>query len=87
MTLSKNLRGVPAVLSVVMMTACAAFSPSAPTSSASKITTYQSIWINADWSGGRTGSPLETKTVGPGAFTGSYCPANSLILENHSARY
>lgn len=83
MTLSNSRRGVPVVMSVLMMTACSAPSPSAP----SAIRTYQSVYINAYWTGGRTGSPTDSLAVGPGSFSGTYCPASSLIVENHSSRY
>jgi hypothetical protein len=67
------------------MTSCTALSPTTPGGSAT--TTYQSVWINASWGSGKTGSPDDSKAVGPGNFTGSYCPANSLILSNHSLQY
>ena len=83
MTSGRRWRRVSAVLSFLVMTACSNFLPTEE----SGLTTYQSVWINASWSGGRTGSPLSSRTYGPGSFTGSYCPASSLILENHSSRY
>jgi hypothetical protein len=86
MTLPKNLRGVAVVLAVVIMTACAG-SPDITIPSAVKIKTYNPVWIIATWDGGKTGAPGHFDTVGPGSFTGTYCPANSLILENHSTRY
>jgi len=49
--------------------------------------TYQSLWINASWSGGRTGTPLESKGVTPTGIIGSYCPVNSVVLLNHYATY
>ena len=55
--------------------------------SAPSKSTYKSVWINATWTGGRTGTPLESKTDSPTSFTGSLCPANALLLENHTTRY
>lgn len=49
--------------------------------------TYKSVWINAGWSGGRTGTPLSSKADSPVDYVGSLCPANSLLLENHTTRY
>jgi hypothetical protein len=71
------------VLSFLVMAACNMGS----LTEESGLTTYRSVWINASWNGGRTGSPSSSETDGPGSFTGSYCPLNSLILENHSSRY
>ncbi len=51
------------------------------------LNTYQSVWINADWSGGATGPPLTLKAVTPVSSGASLCPATSLILENHSTRF
>ena len=50
-------------------------------------TTYRSVWINAGWTGGRTGTPLTSTADTPNDFVGSLCPANSLLLENHTTRY
>jgi hypothetical protein len=83
MTTGKVRRGVTAVLSFLVMAACNLGYLTEPSGG----TTYQSVWINATWNGGRTGSPLSSRTYGPGSFTGSYCPSSSLILENHSSRY
>ena len=49
--------------------------------------TYPSIWINASWSGGRTGTPLESKAVTPNTIVGSYCPANAIVFYNHESSY
>lgn len=49
--------------------------------------TYPAIWINASWSGGRTGTPLESKAVTPNNIVGSYCPAGSIVPLNHYAPY
>jgi hypothetical protein len=49
------------------------------------ITTTQSIWINANWGGGRTGSPLDLKAITPNNLSGSYCPATSVLLYNHGS--
>lgn len=49
------------------------------------IVTTPSIWINANWGGGRTGSPLGTKAVTPSNLNGSYCPATTVLLYNHGS--
>jgi hypothetical protein len=82
---AKCRRGASVALSFLVMAACNMGSLTGE--SQSSLTTYRSAWINASWVGGRTGSPLSSKTDGPGSFTGSYCPLNSMILENHSSRY
>lgn len=76
---STRLRYLCMALSLLSLTAC-------PTEPSNDIKTYRSIWINAGWSGGRTGSPLSSKADVPG-IPGSYCPTSAVILENHSARY
>ena len=81
MTVNQAMRCSPAVL-LVVLTAC----PALPTESAG-VKTYQSVWINSYWAGGRTGSPSDSKSVVPLNFPASYCPPNSMILENHSTRY
>jgi hypothetical protein len=84
MNLTTNLRNASVVLAVLIMTACGG--PTAPDVVKSAIKTYNPVWIKASWTGGKTGAPV-FDSVGPGDFTGSYCPATSLILENHSTRY
>lgn len=54
---------------------------------ATQKTTYKSVWINASWSGGRTGTPLSSTADSPTNFVGSLCPANALLLENHTTKY
>ena len=49
--------------------------------------TYKAVWVNASWSGGRTGTPLSSKAVDPVTFFGSLCPARVLLLENHPSQY
>jgi hypothetical protein len=83
MTPGKLRRGVTAGLSFIVMAGCNLSALTEPSGGG----TYQSVWINASWNGGRTGPPLSSRTSGPGNFTGSYCPPNSMILENHSSRY
>lgn len=79
-------RGVSAALSFLVMAACNMGSLTGESDSG--VVTYESVWINASWIGGATGAPMGSKTKGIGSnFTGSYCPAESLILENHSSRY
>src|SRR5262245_13500543 len=74
---------------VVVTVACGLFvaSCSKLTEPTDVLKTYRSVWINASWTGGRTGPPLNVKTDGPGSFSGSYCPPSALILENHSTRF
>lgn len=45
--------------------------------------TFKAVWINANWQGGRTGTPLEVKNVTPDTGVGMLCPAEALVLENH----
>ncbi len=83
MFLSTRVRCASVVVTLLATMSCGGL----PSIGPSKIPTYESIYINASWSGGRTGTPLSVRTYGPGSFTGSYCPSESLILENHSTRY
>lgn len=48
--------------------------------------TFKSVWVNATWSGGRTGTPLSSTGVDPVPSTvfGNLCLANQLKLENHA---
>jgi len=87
--LARTLRGAaPArvalllLLAPVMMSACDQLltGPQA-------VRTYRSVWINARWAGGRTGSPLNSTADTPSNYEGSLCPASALILENHSNRF
>ncbi len=55
------------------------------TTGTSKLTTTQSIWINANWGGGATGLPNGAKAVTPNNLMGSYCPATSVLLYNHTS--
>lgn len=73
---------------VVLLTGCGGGGGDGGGSSGSgpTITTYRSVWINASWSGGATGSPLSSETDIP-TFNGSYCPPASLDLQNHSSKY
>jgi len=49
------------------------------------ITTTKSIWVNANWGGGRTGSPSLLEAETPNNLNGSYCPAVSVLLYNHGS--
>ncbi len=83
MTLATSRRGVSAATLVLMIGSCGGLAPTEP----SGVATYQSVYINAYWTGGRTGPPNDSLALGPGSVGGSYCPASSLILENHGTRY
>jgi hypothetical protein len=83
MLLAKSVRGVSAGVLALLTGSCGSQSPTQP----SVPKTYQSVYINAYWTGGRTGSPNDSLALGPGSFSGSYCPASSLILDNHGTRY
>jgi hypothetical protein len=75
-------RTFPALLFVLCLAGCPSLTDSLSPTAGKK--TYPSIWIYASWSGGRTGTPLESKAVTPSNIIGSYCPANSLVPLNHS---
>jgi len=45
--------------------------------------TFPAVWVSASWSGGRTGSPLNSRGIDPPSHFGALCPANTLSLENH----
>lgn len=45
--------------------------------------TFPAVWVNAQWIGGRTGTPLTSKGIDPVNPFGLLCPANSLVFENH----
>jgi hypothetical protein len=72
------------MIAVSTLIACAGATPAAPSST---LKTYESVWINADWGLGAAGAAINTVAKGPGSFTGTYCPANSLIMDNHGTRY
>jgi hypothetical protein len=61
-----------------------------PTPAPGGTRSFKSVWITASWSGGRTGSPLNSRGIDPlaGTFFGSLCLANSvtLTLEDHPER-
>lgn len=77
-------RAVPTLL---LMCLCGCPSLTDAVSPGSGRQTYPSIWIYASWSGGRTGTPLESKAVTPNTIIGSYCLASSLVPLNHYAGY
>lgn len=52
-----------------------------------KANTWPAVWVNASWSGGRTGTPLSSKAIDPATHTGALCPAKVLVLENHPNEY
>lgn len=52
-----------------------------------KPTTWPAVWVSATWSGGRTGTPLNSRGIDPPTHTGNLCPAKVLTLENHPAEY
>lgn len=87
-TLSRALRCVVLTVGFAGLTACEAsdevLSPEPPAPAARR---FQAVWINASWSGGRTGTPLGVKAVSPSSFFGRLCPASSLVMENHSTRF
>ena len=76
-------------LSVLALAVTVCGCPSITDAVAAKSTkqTYPSIWINASWGGGRTGTPLSSTAVTPNGIIGSYCPASAIILYNHNAAY
>ncbi len=49
--------------------------------------TFPAVMITASWSGGATGAPIDVKSVTPTSYTGSVCPASSLLMLNHSHNY
>lgn len=54
---------------------------------APELRTYQSVWINASWSGGANGPPTNLTAVVPANLVGSHCPPNSLILDKNGTRF
>lgn len=44
-------------------------------------------WIVASWSGGATGNPTDRTDTEATEFTGSLCPASSLLLTNQSGGF
>lgn len=76
------VRSLPALLFVLCLSGCPSISDSLSPTAGKK--TYPSIWIYASWGGGRTGTPLQSTAVTPNTIIGAYCPANSLVLLNHS---
>src|ERR1043166_1464787 len=65
----------------IILAACSTelFQPQAEIPTAS----YKAVWINASWSGGRTGTPLSQTAESPPQWFGALCRANLLTLENH----
>ena len=62
----RSTRAWPMLAALAALTACSGLTDAL--TSPSK-TTYKSVWINATWSGGRTGTPLESKAETPPAAT------------------
>jgi hypothetical protein len=85
MTGSTSVRLTIPIVALLAMTACDALNPTKPDPVTPVIKTYASTWISASWSGGRTGSPLDSRAVS--STHGGMCPASSLLLENHSTRF
>ena len=56
-------RSLPALLIVLCLSSCKGITDALSTASGK--TTYPSIWINASWLGGRTGTPLQSMGVTP----------------------
>ena len=44
---------------------------------------YEAVWINASWSGGRTGTPLTQRSESPAQWFGALCRPSLLVVENH----
>jgi hypothetical protein len=82
--MSRYTRAWPMLAALAGLAACSGITDAL--TSASK-TTYKSVWINASWSGGRTGTPLESTADTPTSYVGSLCPANAILMENHTTRY
>ncbi len=78
-------RTLPSLVFVLCLSGCPSLTDAVSAGSGKQ--TYPSIWINASWSGGRTGTPLESKAVTPSNIIGSYCPASALTFLNHYATY
>lgn len=82
-TSTRKLGLAAALLAVT--TGCTSFdSLVAPTESRQS---FAAVWVSASWSGGRTGTPLESRGVFPTTYVGALCPASSLRLENHVTTY
>ncbi len=85
---SPTLRLTVAIAAMLATMACDLLNPTDkpdPTPPPPVIKTYPAMKINARWSGGRTGSPSNLEAVE--GTHGGFCPASSLLLENHSARF
>jgi hypothetical protein len=82
--MSRHSRAWPMMVALACLTACSGITDAL---TAPSKTTYKSVWINATWTGGRTGTPLESKAETPPSYVGSLCPANSILMENHTTRY
>ncbi len=48
---------------------------------------YIPTWIAASWSGGAKGPPTDRRDEEAEEWTGSICPASSLILENYTDEF
>src|SRR5512140_1632331 len=76
-------RVLPAIAFLLALGSCKSITDALNASTASNLKTYPPIWINASWQGGRTGTPLQVKSVIPPTLTGAYCPPNAIDMENH----
>ena len=85
-TCRKKFAALSALLIVLQLAGCKSLTDSLAAGTTTK-RTYPSIWINASWSGGRTGTPLDVKAVTPNNIVGSYCPATSIQLYNHTTKF
>lgn len=78
------VKGLACVIAAsVVLTAC----PSVDSITAPAKDTFPAVMITATWSGGATGAPIDVKSVSPTTYTGSLCPASSLLMLNHSHNY
>jgi hypothetical protein len=83
MSLFGILRGVCVSAAVLVMVGCAA----STTKPDALFKTYASAYIHANWGLGAAGEPIDRKNFPAGSFTGSICPTDSLIMDNHGTRY
>lgn len=74
----------------LLTTACTQSNPIVPSrQNPPLLSTYQSVWINASWIGGRTGPPLDSRSEVPpeASKAGRLCAPSTLLLENHGTRF
>ena len=88
--MNRRLLSLAASLTLVAATGCdiaKLTGTEATTSTTSSIKTYESIWINSNWSSGAAGAPEKTTSVVPNNIPTGYCNPSSLILSNHGTTY